>query len=79
MPQCYEEVDSDRRLFPSHVPELAPQAAKPGSTTVMFGYPEPVKWKFDSAIGLKIDMPESLQAEDRRSNQYAWGWAIRTA
>ena len=29
MPQCYEEVDSDRRLFPPHVPELTPQAAKP--------------------------------------------------
>ena len=52
---------------------------KPGSRITMFGYPEPMKWKFDSALGLKIDIPESLQAEDRRPNQHAWGWTIRTA
>jgi hypothetical protein len=52
-----------------------------GSATkiAMFGYPEPMKWKFDSATGLKIDIPESLQQEDRRPNQYAWAWTIRTA
>jgi alpha-L-fucosidase len=52
---------------------------KPGSRITMLGYPEPMKWKFDSALGLKIDIPESLQAEERRPNQYAWGWMIRTA
>jgi alpha-L-fucosidase len=52
---------------------------KPGSKITMFGYPEPMKWKFDSAIGLKIDIPESLEAEDRRPNQFAWGWTIRPA
>ena len=51
----------------------------PGSRITMFGYPEPMKWKFDSALGLKIDIPESLQSEDRRPNPYAWGWTIRTA
>jgi alpha-L-fucosidase len=52
---------------------------EPGTKITMFGYPEPMKWKFDSALGLKIELPESLQAEDRRPSQYAWGWAIRTA
>jgi hypothetical protein len=52
---------------------------KPGSKITMFGYPEPMKWKFDATTGLKIDIPESLEAEDRRPNQYAWGWTIRTA
>ena len=51
---------------------------KPGSRIAMFGYPEPMKWKFDSALGLKVEIPESLQAEDRRPNQYAWGWKIGT-
>ena len=52
---------------------------KLGSKITMFGYPEPMKWKFDSTTGLKIDIPESLDAEDRRPNQYAWGWTIRMA
>ena len=52
---------------------------KSGTRITMFGYPEPMKWKFDSALGLKIDIPESLQSEGHRSNQYAWGWTIRTA
>jgi alpha-L-fucosidase len=50
----------------------------PGSRITMFGYPEPMKWKFDSAVGLKVDIPDALQAEDRRPNQFAWGWTIQT-
>jgi alpha-L-fucosidase len=50
-----------------------------GSTISMFGYPEPMKWSFDSSTGLKIEIPESLQDEGRRPNQYAWGWTIQTA
>jgi alpha-L-fucosidase len=49
---------------------------KPGSKITMFGYPEPMKWTFDSALGLKIEIPESLQPEDHRPCQYSWGWRI---
>jgi alpha-L-fucosidase len=52
---------------------------KPGSRITMFGYPEPMKWKYDPATGLKIEIPEAMQSEDRRPNQYAWGWTIWTA
>jgi hypothetical protein len=45
----------------------------------MFGYPEPMKWKFDPAAGLAIEVPESLQSESRRPKQYAWGWTIPIA
>jgi alpha-L-fucosidase len=45
---------------------------KPGTNITMFGYPEPMKWEFDPALGLKIEIPESLQAEDRRPSPYAW-------
>ena len=45
----------------------------------MFGFPEPMKWKFDSAAGLTIELPDALQSEDRRPNQYAWGWTISIA
>ena len=38
-----------------------------------------MKWKFDSALVRKIDLPESSQAEHRRPNQYAWGCAIHPA
>jgi alpha-L-fucosidase len=52
---------------------------KPGSNITMFGYPEPMKWTFDAALGLKIEIPESLQSEDHRPTQYAWGWTISIA
>jgi alpha-L-fucosidase len=57
------------------------QSVKPtsGSKITMFGYPEPMKWNLDAALGLKIEIPESLQAESRRPNQYAWGWTIPIA
>ena len=49
-----------------------------GSRIMMFGYPDPMKWKYDSAAGLKIELPESLQTESRRPTEYAWGWTIQT-
>jgi hypothetical protein len=45
----------------------------------MFGYPEPVRWNFDSATGLAIEIPESLGEKARRPNDYAWGWKIQVA
>jgi alpha-L-fucosidase len=57
------------------------QSVKPksGCKITMFGYPEPMKWNLDAALGLKIEIPESLQSEDHRPNQYAWGWTIQIA
>jgi hypothetical protein len=46
--------------------------SKPGSRISMFGYPDALRWKFDSATGLSIELPEA-----RRPNDYAWGWTIR--
>lgn len=56
--------------------ELALRSLRPvpGSKIMMFGYPDPMKWKYDSATGLKIELPESLQTESRRPSEYAWGW-----
>jgi alpha-L-fucosidase len=50
----------------------------PGTKISMFGYPEPMQWVFDPAAGLKIEIPEALQAESNRPNEYAWGWTIQT-
>src|SRR6202453_1467254 len=44
----------------------------PGSRITMFGYPDPVRWNFDSATGLAIEIPESLAEKARRPNEYAW-------
>ena len=52
---------------------------KPGSEIRMFGYPEPLKWKYDSTLGLAITIPDVLQSEVRRPTQYAWGWTITAA
>lgn len=50
----------------------------PRSNIMMFGYPHPMKWTFDSSAGLKIELLEALQRESRRPNEYAWGWKIQT-
>jgi alpha-L-fucosidase len=52
---------------------------KAGSRISMFGYPEAMKWTFDPAAGLTIQLPDGLQAAERRPNQHAWGWAISIA
>src|SRR6202453_4233260 len=51
----------------------------PGSRITMFGYPDPVRWTFDSATGLTMELPESLADEPRRPNDYVWGWKIQVA
>jgi alpha-L-fucosidase len=48
-----------------------------GSRITMFGYPEPVQWKYDSATGLTINLPESMADPSRRPTQYAWGWSMQ--
>jgi alpha-L-fucosidase len=60
---------------------LALQSVRPlpGSRITMFGYPDPVRWNFDSATGLAIEIPESLAEKARRPNDYAWGWKIQLA
>jgi alpha-L-fucosidase len=65
--------------WPGHALTLQSVRPKPGSKILMFGYPEPMKWTWDSATGIKIEIPEQLQMENRRPNEYAWGWTIQTA
>ena len=43
----------------------------------MFGYPDALRWKFDSATGLEIEIPESMATEARRPSEYAWGWTVQ--
>jgi alpha-L-fucosidase len=49
---------------------------KPGSEIRMFGYPEAMKWSFDPATGVTIELPEGLQEESRRPTKDVWGWTI---
>ena len=65
--------------WPGQVLAIQSVRPKPGSKISMFGYPDPMKWTFDSATGLRIEIPEQLQTEGRRPNEYAWGWTIQTA
>jgi alpha-L-fucosidase len=61
--------------------ELILRSVQPrsGSTVLMFGYPEPMKWSFDSLAGCRIEIPESLQAANRRPCDHAWGWTLQIA
>ncbi len=64
--------------WPSKVLRLRSVRPQAGSRISMFGYPYALRWKFDSATGLEVEIPESLAAEVRRPSEYAWGWTIRT-
>lgn len=48
-----------------------------GSAITMFGYPQPLRWTFDSASGLQIELPETLADESSRPTQFAWGLTIQ--
>jgi alpha-L-fucosidase len=50
-----------------------------GSQITMFGYPDGLRWNYDAANGLNIQIPEALASEARRPNDYAWGRTIRVA
>src|SRR3984885_12617175 len=47
------------------------------SAITMFGYPQPLRWTFDSASGLQVELPETLADESSRPTQFAWGLMIR--
>jgi alpha-L-fucosidase len=61
--------------WPGRTLQLRSVPPKEGTQIRMFGYPAPLRWSFDSAKGTTIEIPESLQ--DRRPNEYAWGWSIQ--
>jgi alpha-L-fucosidase len=65
--------------WPGRALTLQSVRPKPDSKVLMFGYPEPMKWSFDSSTGLRIEIPESIQNESRRPTEYAWGWTIGIA
>jgi hypothetical protein len=63
--------------FPGKSLRLQSLRPKEDSKILMFGETEPVKWHFDSAQGLVIDVPESVQ--QHKENEYAWGWTVQVA
>jgi alpha-L-fucosidase len=63
--------------WPGKVLNLRTVRPQPDSRISMFGYPDALRWNFDSANGLNIEIPEALAAESRRPSDYAWGWTIR--
>ena len=48
-----------------------------GSTITMLGVERPLRWRFDEAKGLVIDLPERLQDEKNRPCTAAWAVKIR--
>jgi alpha-L-fucosidase len=55
---------------------VRPQAR---SKITMFGYQEPLHWRYDSAFGLSIELPAAMASESRRPTQHCWGWTIKVA
>ena len=43
-----------------------------GSRITLLGAPEELKWKFDSASGTTIALPENLQQPTNRPCEHAW-------
>jgi alpha-L-fucosidase len=54
--------------------ELLLTSVKPstGSDIRMLGYPEPLRWNYDSARGLTISLPDNLQDATHQPCQFAW-------
>lgn len=65
-------------LWPGKTLRIKSVRPAPGSRIMMLPYTEPMKWKYDAATGLQIEVPESLQAENRRANEFAWGWSMQS-
>lgn len=47
-----------------------------GSEIHLLGYPEPLRWNYDSSRGLAISLPSNLQDENRQPGQFAWAFKI---
>lgn len=62
--------------WPGSVLQLHSVQPKEGSAIRMFGYPEPMRWAFDSSRGLVINLPESLH--DHKPTEHAWCWTVQT-
>jgi alpha-L-fucosidase len=76
----------DKRIVYAHTlawpgQELVLTSVKPktGSKLSMLGVAAPLKYRYDSATGLKIAIPEQLQSEKNRPCQYAWTFKIEDA
>jgi len=54
------------------IPSVTP---KKGSKIFLFGYSKPLKWKI-SGGGVKIEIPEQLQAVENRPSKYAYGFEM---
>jgi alpha-L-fucosidase len=54
---------------------IKPKAA---SNIYLLGTPEPLQWKYDSAQGLMIAIPEQFQNEAARPCQHAWTFKIES-
>ena len=54
---------------------IKPKAA---SNIYLLGTPEPLQWKYDSAQGLMIAIPEQFQNEAARPCQHAWTFKIQS-
>ena len=63
--------------WPGKTLALKTVRSQPRSKITMLGYPEPLSWRYDAGSGLKIDLPESMAAEDKRPTEHAWGWTIQ--
>jgi len=62
--------------WPGREVTLATVKPKQGSAVRMYGYPEKLKWSYDAATGLRVQLPESMDDATRRPTQSAWGLRI---
>ena len=65
--------------WPGRVLTLKTVRLRPKSQVRMMGYSEPLPWRYDSASGLQIELPESMDSAEKRPTEHAWGWAMQPA
>ena len=61
--------------------QVALKAVRPtaGSTVTLLGSNAKLPWKFDSAKGTTVTLPENLQQADNRPCDYAWSLKFEVA
>lgn len=65
--------------WPGRMLSLKTVRLRPKSQVRMMGYSEPLPWRYDSASGLQIKLPESMDSVEKRPTEHAWGWTMQPA
>jgi alpha-L-fucosidase len=72
----YKTVYAISQKWPGEKLIVASVRPRPDSAITMLGWPVPLKWTYAEGHGLTVELPASLQNEDRRPSKIAYAFKI---